>query len=373
MERQETIFQLYLQRLTGTLSPEEESYVQQLLASDPRFREEWALLEAEDKKNDIAAYLDHIDTDADLTYLHYRRSRGRYAILKRAAVAAAVLLAVSAGSWFLLHKTSRAPQNNIAAIVSKAKAPITLQMAAGQAVTLDNDSSHTITVNKTVLNSQHGTLAYTSEDTSRNLLTVPAGNHYKLLLSDGTEVWLNAATTLRFPFRFGKGAREVYVSGEAYFKVAKDAARPFIVHTPLTTTEVLGTAFNINTYTNGTVYTSLTEGSVVNHGPHGERQELHPGYQSAYGQAGFSSARFDTDDVLAWMNGVYYFHKMPLATLAAEASRFYGVTFIIDKPEAATRAVTGLMDRDKLPEFLSDLHITAQVECHLSGSEVHLK
>ena len=185
---------------------------------------------------------------------------------------------------------------------------------------------------------------------------------------------MNAATRLRFPFHFYGKQREVYIEGEAYFKVAKDASHPFIVHTPLTQVQVLGTSFNINTYAAGNVKTALVEGKVLTKSSDGKSMELTPGYAANYETAeGFVSGVFDEDDVLSWINGVYYFHNIPVAELAVLASRCYGIKIVLNKNDFTGRSVTGLLDKNKLVDFLSDLKTTARIDYYYSGNELHWK
>jgi ferric-dicitrate binding protein FerR (iron transport regulator) len=203
---------------------------------------------------------------------------------------------------------------------------------------------------------------------------VPAGGNYKIIISDGTEIWLNAASRLRFPLRFAATIREVFLDGEAYFKVAADARRPFIVHTPLTRVNVLGTAFNINTYEPGNVRTALVDGKVITEGDDGKSLVLSPGYAADYRAAqGFSSEKFEREDELAWINGVYYFHDMPIGDLARMASRCYGINIVLDKTKFAGRSLTGLLDRNKLSEFLNDLEVTAHIKYYYSGNDLYLE
>src|SRR5690606_25037817 len=145
------------------------------------------------------------------------------------------------------------------------------------------------------LNMANGKLDYQSSNTSLewNIISVPFKRDYKLILSDGTEVWLNSLSNLRFPFNFIGEKREVFLEGEAYFKVAKDT-KPFIVHVGETDIKVLGTSFNINS--DGTqVITSLVEGSVLNSAGN-ESVLLKPGYQSIFEPlTGFKEQAFDAE------------------------------------------------------------------------------
>ena len=375
----EKIFELYIQRLSGTLSAEEESYVQEQLQQDPAFKAQWDLLIKEGEEMNASGYLQTIHSDAALNTIKAVRkdqAPAKVVPLKKLLIAAAVtvLLGSSILVFFLRYKTMTV-YYSASAVQQQQKQSIRLLMSHGQTIELSKDSgTKTIALNNATLNTSNGALQYTSSDTVQNTLDVPAGESYKLTLSDGTEVWLNAATRLRFPFHFGKSAREVYVEGEAYFNVAKDAQRPFVVRTALNRVEVLGTAFNINTYQTGTVKTSLVSGNVIAHGSGNEKQPLQPGIQADYGAGkGFTTSRFDEEEVSSWRNGVYYYHRMPLVSLIQEASRFYGMRFVMDKDKFAGKFVTGLMDRKRLDDFLSDLKTTAQVEYQVSGSEIVLK
>lgn len=374
---EEKIFELFIQRLSGTLSAEEESYVQQQLKRDRRFKAQWDSLAQEEITLQAGDYLKRINSETTLHTIREKRSgvsRNKMVTLKKALAAAAVL-AIAGSSYLFFFHNNTTPVNLTASALQQQKQPVRLLLSHGETVELSKDkNAKTIALSNATLNTSNGALQYTSADTVQNTLDVPAGESYKLTLSDGTEVWLNAATRLRFPFHFGNAAREVYVEGEAYFNVAKDAQHPFIVHTPLTSVQVLGTSFNINTYHTGTVQTSLVEGSVTTSGKHGEKQTLRPGLQASYGtEQGFTTSRFEEDDVLAWRNGVYYYHNIPLSTLIKEASRFYGVRFVLDNDKLAGKTITGLMDRSRLDDFLSDLKTTAHIAYHISGNGVILE
>ncbi|MRG48267.1 DUF4974 domain-containing protein [Chitinophaga sp. SYP-B3965] len=372
LETQEKIFQLYIQKLSGHLSPEEEIHVKTMLAEDAGFRDTWKALEEQDRSIHASDYIKDLDPEVALQQLKSKRTRTRR--LRIMSAAAAVLILLSTGTYFMFP-AKEISIAEFAGQVEKNKQTISLVMANGQSVTLNQDSAaKTIQLNNAVLNAGNGTLAYNSLDTTENTLLVPPGETYKLILSDGTEVRLNASTRLRFPFQFGKATRDVYVDGEAYFKVAKDAAHPFVVHLPLSNVTVLGTSFNVNTYNATQEKTSLVEGSVILQNHNSQQLALKPGMQGilASGKT-WSANEFDEEEVLSWINGVYYYHKMPLAELTVIASRFYGVKFMPDNDKFAGLTVTGVMERAKLSEFLTDLKTTANADFHFEQQTILLK
>ena len=376
----EQVFELYMEKLSGNLSAEDEKYVEEMLAGDTSFSEVWHALEEEGTRLKAGSFLERIDAGADLLTLKKRinsveQPGNKIFFLKKALAVAAIFLLALTGAWFIFFRNEIIiSKEEIAATVQKNKQSVNLVLANGKTFELSKDSTaKTIALDNAILNTGNGTLQYSSADTMQNTLWVPAGESYKMLLSDGTEVWLNAATSIRFPFRFYGLKREVYIDGEAYFKVAKDAAHPFIVHTALTQVEVLGTSFNVNTYQAGNVKTALVEGKVLTKSSDGKRMELTPGYAANYGVTnGFVSGVFDEDDVLSWINGIYYFHDIPVADLAVVASRFYGVKIVLNKNDFAGRSITGLLDKNKLTEFLNDLKTTAHTDYYYSGNELHL-
>jgi len=181
--------------------------------------------------------------------------------------------------------------------------------------------------------------------------------------------------------RFPAGARDVEVDGEAFFKVAKNANAPFVVHTPLTDVRVLGTSFNVNTYEKGNVRTALVEGKVVTRrsgqslSPASDQSlSLEPGYVSEYEVSkGFSSTTFEQEDELSWMNGVYYFHDMSIERLAEVASRCYGIHIVLVGERVKSESLTGVLEKDKLSEFLNDLETTAHIKYYYANKDLYLE
>jgi len=377
----EQTLQLFLEKLSGTLSPEEEKYVEKMRAEDVSFGKTWQKLEAESNAINTADFIGRINTEEDLTHIKQKINVQQKPVrklnyFKRVSAVAAVLLLVVAGAYFaFFSKEKITDKTRIASVISEKKQSVNLKLASGKVLELNTDSAvKTITVDDAVLSTGNGVLQYDADDTTQNTLYVPPGERYKLVLSDGTQVWLNAATSLHFPFRFHGQLREVSVEGEAYFKVAKDSTHPFIVHTPLTQVQVLGTSFNVNTYEAGTVTTALVEGKVLAKSNDGKTTTLTPGYKATYElKSEFASDVFDEDEVMSWIKGTYYFHNITIANLAVVASRFYGINIVLNKEDLAGKSVTGVLEENKLADFLTDLETTAHIKFYYSGNELHLQ
>ncbi|HMK18734.1 MAG TPA: FecR domain-containing protein [Chitinophagaceae bacterium] len=167
-----------------------------------------------------------------------------------------------------------------------------------------------------------------------NTVTTPRGGQYQLSLSDGSKVWLNSASSIRFPVSFAGDTRRVEVSGEAYFEVAKNASLPFKVDVDgKNEVEVLGTHFNINSYADeGSIKTTLLEGSVkVTSLKTGESKLITPGQQAQLNTDGqIAIGKADLDKVMAWKNGYFNFDGADTKTVMQFVSRWYDVDVVYE-------------------------------------------
>lgn len=176
--------------------------------------------------------------------------------------------------------------------------------------------------------SQNGTDGVTPQtEIAYNTLTTPRGGQYKVTLSDGTKVWLNAASSLHYPTAFAGGERTVEITGEAYFEVEKNPAMPFIVRVNGAEVRVLGTQFNIMAYgEEGEVHATLIDGGVkISKGNSSET--LKPGQQARFTPAGALTVvnGSDIDDVIAWKNNLFSFNDADIQTVMRQIARWYDV------------------------------------------------
>lgn len=244
-----------------------------------------------------------------------------------AAASVAVILMVA--GVFLINKkqannsvTDLRPGGNIAMLSLGGSDTLNLQqLKAGSQV----KRSVGVVVSKV----NNNTVAYTAygDDTAAlnqiNTIVTPRGGQYHVQLSDGTEVMLNADSKLEFPVGFTGNQRKVKLTGEAYFAVAKNKAKPFIVTTAGQDVQVLGTKFNISNYAeDGGPVTTLTEGSVKVSSPSASAI-LKPGQQSHTGVSGISVTDVDTDVYNAWKNGEFVFENTSLDLIMHKLSRWY--------------------------------------------------
>ncbi len=204
-------------------------------------------------------------------------------------------------------------------------------------------------------------------------ISTPKGGQYQLTLSDGTKVWLNAASSLSYPATFEGNAREVSLRGEAYFEVTKDKTKPFIVKTTMQQVEVLGTSFNINAYENEiATKTTLLTGSVrVSHlddkKSDGKSQVLSPNQQSLIGGQSdqITIREIDPHTAIAWKDGFFNFHGLSIDESMKQIERWYDID-VIYEGKKPTGHLGGKMSRGvKLSTFLSflenDFHLKAEL------------
>lgn len=181
-------------------------------------------------------------------------------------------------------------------------------------------------------------------------LTTPLGGMYQITLPDGTKVWLNAASSLKYPMSFAKNERKVILLGEAFFEVSKDSSRPFKVLSKGQKIEVLGTAFNVNAYPENTaIKTTLITGKVkLSNDNHASQAiYLRPGQQSINTNKGnIQVANVDTEPFTAWKDGLFYFDETPVSDALQQIGRWYNVE-VRYKGEAAQTHFYGRIKRNK--------------------------
>jgi len=209
-----------------------------------------------------------------------------------------------------------------------------------------------------------------SEPAQFNSMITPRGGEYKLVLSDGTKVWLNAASSIRYPTRFTGARREVWLEGEAFLEVAGDPSHPFVVRTPKTDITVLGTCFNVKSYTDEPYdRTSLVAGSVRVSTGQGGAVILEPGMQSTV-TTGERIERRDAnlEEALAWKNGLFVFEHESLESICRKLSRWYNVDFRFRDPAYKTLRFTGRLRRgDHITGLLHMLEAAYHVRFEQSG------
>ncbi len=318
--------------------------------------------------------------------------------MKRLAVAAVFIMMLSGVAWWLISKKPAQPE--IAQINKvKKETPLIpggnraiLKLSDGTEIILDSAGDGTLVQQgqAKVIKLGDGQLSYqstgnTSAEPVYNTISTPRGGQYQLILADGSKVWLNASSSLRYPAFFAGAARKVELTGEGYFEVAPLAPpaggeknkMPFIVtiKTPSGKEgqiEVLGTHFNINAYDDEEkTRTTLLEGKVKTSITNGQSSILNPGQQAVFGPNASLTINNapDIDEVMAWKNGLFQFKAADIKTVLRQAERWYDVQF--EYKENIPARFSGQISRSaNADQLLKILELTGKVKFEYQGKTI---
>lgn len=260
---------------------------------------------------------------------HSSRRKQLYAWL--GSVAAVALLILSVTLYKNYHPETEVIKKT-AIVIQPGKTGAILTLANGESIQLNQEHKE---VGK-IIDSLYvaDTRKAKSAEPEYHTLTIPAGEEFFYRLDDNTSVWLNSQTELRFPKEFEKGERKVYLKGEAFFDVAKDSKRPFIVSMEQGNIKVYGTRFNITNYAESPLAAVLVEGSIGFTTPEGKEVKIKPSEKLTYEQdkATISVCTVDTSLYTAWTQHLFIFNGQPLEEIMTTLSRWYNfkVSFASD-------------------------------------------
>lgn len=299
---------------------------------------------------------------------------------KYAAVLLFPILVV--GSWKLMHETEQV------SIVASSVAPIqpgcsqaVLVLDDGRKVFLKEEEEGVISEDKEItVTGEKDRLVYTSSEGKNvdeirfNELEVPRGGEYKVRLADGTLVYLNSATRMKYPVKFDEKERKVYLSGEAYFEVAKDPERPFFVEMEGVEVRVYGTSFNVNTHQKGNVQTVLVKGSIgVKVLSSGMESVIRPGQMAEFKQG---NTKVDVKDVNVavytdWKDGIFRFENQRLEDILTVLSNWYDVDIFYQTVSVKELHFSGYMERYKdVSVILEAITLSTGVTFSIQGKTI---
>ena len=358
------------------LSQEEISTLQVWLDENKQNRDEYARLQifyAENK----GGLKDNINVQRAWEDNCARRKAGKMIRLRRQIVrwgyAAVVTLAIGVGVLLLTEKDDEqaVKVEFVESQIVPGSPKAVLTLASGEELDLQEegqfvskDSSRIRNVGN-VLEYEAGVKKHGEKKLEYNTLTIPRGGEYQLKLEDGTNVWLNAETELRFPVAFGDSERRIFLKGEAYFDVIKSKEWPFIVRTCRSSVKVLGTSFNVCSYEEDALeQVTLEQGGVeVKH--HDETYLLHPGEQF---ELDTRNEEIEVKPVnvklyTSWIDGMFRFHNMPLDLLTVKLERWYNVHFVFSNEVCKNYRFTGAIRKDvDFNEFIRLIERTTNVK-----------
>ncbi|MBO9633406.1 MAG: FecR domain-containing protein [Chitinophagaceae bacterium] len=347
---EDRIQELWKKRIAGTASEEEQELLHEWLANDESREQLFQLLqESYDALSTQKQFFSGEEKEEMLQYIlggqPVQSPLRKLAIFRNWKWVAAAAVLLLAGGWFwYFHDNKPAPSVAPTAIVlddiPPGKEGAVLTLADGSRLVLDSLGNGPIAKqNGADVVLQNGNLAYNSTGSFNtladyNTISTPKGRQFRLELPDGSKVWLNAASSIRFPTVFNGNERKVEITGEAWFEVVKDVKKPFRVSIdPVTEVEVLGTSFNINSYNNEEVTRTTLLDGAVRFRYMDQSKLLAPGQQAQTGkEKKIKVASVDTDKVIAWKSGYFNFDDNDLYALMRQLERWYDIEVKFEGP-----------------------------------------
>jgi len=306
------------------------------------------------------------DPDEGWQDLIKKRKKPLRAIIVRVAIAASLLGAVV---WLGTR------QNGNKQIVANRKQGIVLTGPQGQEVVINNNADTTFRIGNGNANVQPGMLSFgdNTKDAAIEQFTlrVPVENRYQLRLPDGSQLWLNAGSTVRFPNRFAANERRISIQGEAYLEVAQESAHPFVVESAGMKVTVLGTAFNIRAYGDVNIKkVSLVSGSVKV-ATDAKQVTLKPGEEAVSAGNTLQVATMDMEATLAWKDGLFIFRSESLPSIMEDIAHWYGVNVLYQGQLPADNRLSVKAERNiPLNQLLSMLSATGSASFKVEGDKV---
>ena len=359
--------------LVGGLSPEEKGKLEDWINESEEHRLLFCKIKKQLSINEIRNYL---QTDVEDAWKKVRektfgappvRPRIRPKWLKYAAVVLPVLLSITL--WYTWKEEMKNKQATVACL-----SPV-LTLDNGEKYQLDPEEQTEIYVNEEVKAYQAGGgLIYDTtarqEENKYNRIEVPRGSEYWIVLPDGTRVWLNAATELKYPVAFHAKERRVYLKGEAYFEVAPDKNRPFYVETEEVKIRVLGTVFDVNTHYTRGVRTVLVEGAVALEWGDQKEIRMKPGELADFDRTTteVTLKEVDVTSYISWKEGYFVFEDEPLEEIMHTLSLGYDKEFLFVGKRSRALHFSGHIKRyERIETILSAITDVTGVEFRMNG------
>ncbi len=373
-------------KIKGRISASEEELLENWLKADPehqKYYDEAVIFYTKDISD---LDLDSIPSTT-IPFLEKLNRKSRSVRFRRLMqYAAAIILPVTIVLSIWFYQKSSTERSELATnMASSVIAPVgnkaRLITSTGRSVVLETDRAAIIedASGAKISNDSLGGLKYQNESSIKseqevyNTLITPKGGEYKLELADGTKVWLNCDSELKYPVAFIGKTRKVVLTGEAFFEVAKNG-KPFIVETNDMTMEVLGTRFNVSAYNNDeTVQTTLVNGSLKVEAKRGSSTNqsitLVPGKQANFdkGKGTLESRDVDANLYTSWIDGYLRFEGQPLESIMRNISRWYDIEVNFENQQLKQKRLTG-----KLYRFDDFTVIFGMIE-KISGTKIEIK
>lgn len=376
MENSGHISRLLQKFLFGQLTEEEKNQFEEWLeASDHNRRLLDSFQKAKNIEQDLAI-VGQLDANKAWDRLNNKNNRS-YNKWFIGIAASLILLSGFSYLWYSQMEKKDNDGSSISALnlsqdVAPAKSGAVLRMADGKEVRLNNTKPNGYNSDKTFVWNAAELIVKNDKnklESSLNSLIVPRASFYKITLSDGTKVWVNAQSNLTFPAQFSANERRVRLEGEAYFEVAHNPSKPFFVESKAGEIKVLGTHFNVFAY-HDDIRATLVEGKVEVI-QKDNKLELNPGEFASLSKNNLIKGKADILQDLAWHNNEFYFKKETIVNIAHQLSRWYDLEVKFRGNVKLNKEYSGSIQRDvKLSQVLEMLSYVSDLKFEIRGKEL---
>ena len=314
--------------------------------------------------------------------LDVQRSKQKLLIIFKYAAAILIPVLIGGTAFWYFNNQPEKTLHTITTIQPGTHNAVLILANGGKVNLVSNTKKDLLENDGTVIKNTNKELSYAKQESKNlkkilfNTLIVPKGGEYRLVLSDGTRIVVNSMSKLVFPIRFSGNKRELNLEGEAYFEVAKDKLKPFIVSVKGIKVEVLGTSFNIKAYPDEQQsYTTLVEGKVKLNPIHQSSNNhfLEPDHQAVFNPSNSSLVikKVDASQIVLWTKGKYAFNDQPLAEIMKTLSRWYDFNYQFkDEALKEIRFEGGLNKYESIDPILDIITKTGKVKVSVKGKEI---
>lgn len=292
-----------------------------------------------------------------------------------AGYAALVVLMIAVGYVFMRRDQDKNRAYVVEGNIEPGGKKAILVLGSDEKVVLGDEAEETLLAGNMTVKKEGNTLVYDRQKNGEgeeeyNRLITPRGGEYAVVLADGTKVWVNAESELRYPVQFSGTERKVYLKGEAYFAVTKQVGKPFVVCVGDSRITVLGTEFNVRNYQDEVVATTLVKGAVRIHDA-GRECDLLSGQQAVIETDGIRVREVDTDLYTAWKDGYFIYREKTLEDIMKELSRWYDFTYDCQSEELKRMTLTAKLRKfDRVEDIFDILKRTGRLDFVTHGKNV---
>jgi hypothetical protein len=304
-----------------------------------------------------------------------------FTLIHAISYAASIILILVSAYFLYTYYTKESKPTEIATNeIKKIKTP-SIILSTGEIVKLNNKAegnlyqSEKISISK----NKNKTVSYINNDKENlkpvfNTIVVPRGSSYSIKLSDGSMIRLNAETRLKYPVQFIGDKRQVWINGEAFFEITKDKKMPFIVNLDSLAIEVLGTKFNVNTYTeNKQIATTLVEGKVKLSSS-SQSILLEPNQQAILRKGNLTKHKVQISNYISWINGVFSFDEISLKKLMINIRRWYNIDYEFIDKELENKIFTGVIKKEmNLENLLNIIERVSRIKTNIKNQKIYIK